>query len=150
MARLRRVFRLKPAEWGLLIVAYWQLLWARYQMMRMNGEEILGGRRTRDEPNQTPAADQEWIKRRARFINAAARYPFPWAQCLQRSLALRGWLAKGGTHTDLRLGVRRDGGAIAAHAWLECAGEVLNDKAQAVTPYVRLTCGSTHASVQSG
>lgn len=46
-------------------------------------------------------------------------------RCLRRSLVLGALLAR--HRPVMRIGVRRDGAAIRAHAWLEVAGEALPD-----------------------
>ena len=48
-------------------------------------------------------------------------------RCLTRSLTLQAVLASCGVNTELRLGVARDSSGLAAHAWLEQAGEALNE-----------------------
>lgn len=67
------------------------------------------------------------MARRARWLNAVARYPRPWARCLQRSLALCLWLERQGFNPELKIGVRKEGAALEAHAWVEYCGEVIND-----------------------
>jgi hypothetical protein len=65
----------------------------------------------------------------ARLVDAAARNgPLP-SSCLARSLTLWRLLARQGIGADLRLGVRQEGDRIAAHAWVEYQGAVLNDDA---------------------
>jgi hypothetical protein len=53
--------------------------------------------------------------------------PFP-ATCLTRSLLLHWLLRCRGVDSDLRIGVRFSAGKLEAHAWLEHAGEPLNDQ----------------------
>lgn len=48
-------------------------------------------------------------------------------RCLTRSLALQAILARHGAQAQLRVGVARAGSGLAAHAWLELAGTVLNE-----------------------
>lgn len=60
-------------------------------------------------------------------IGVASRYPFTWARCLQRSLALLWWLGSRGVGAELQIGVRKDGRELQAHAWVEYQGMVLND-----------------------
>jgi acyl-CoA synthetase (NDP forming) len=54
------------------------------------------------------------------------------ATCLTRSLVLQRMLAARGITTDLRVGVRKGGQGLEAHAWLECDGVPVNDSAQGV------------------
>jgi hypothetical protein len=122
-------FRLSPADWALLGAAYWWLLKARWRMRRLRGREWLVSRSLPGKKQAEPdsARSDEWVMRRARLVNIAARHPFVWAMCLQRSLALREWLSHSGVPTTLRIGVRREGQGIQAHAWVEFKGRVLND-----------------------
>jgi len=67
------------------------------------------------------------LVRPVRAINRAANYgPFN-ANCLQRSLALWWMLRRQGISSDLKIGARINGQQCEAHAWVEYAGEVLND-----------------------
>jgi hypothetical protein len=65
----------------------------------------------------------------ARLVDAAARNCPLSSSCLARSLTLWRLLARQGIGADLRLGVRQEGDRIAAHAWVEYQGAVLNDDA---------------------
>lgn len=73
------------------------------------------------------AQDAHFAKRAARWTNTSARYPFPWARCLQRSLALSLWMDDNGLNPVLKFGVRKTADGIDAHSWVEYQGEVLND-----------------------
>jgi len=64
----------------------------------------------------------------ANIVNTAARLsPFP-VNCLTRSLLLRWSLRRRGIDSELRIGARLAGGALEAHAWVECEGHPVNDK----------------------
>ncbi len=139
MGTLRKALRLKPGHWPLLAEAYWRLLRAGYRMVRSKEDLVDAGavgQSSRLRP--APDVDHAWIESRARFVNAAARLPFDWAHCLQRSMALQNWLADGGVYADLRIGALRDGDEVKAHAWLEYDGRVINDTPKAISPFVRL------------
>jgi hypothetical protein len=142
MKRLNRLIKLSPGDWLLLLVAYRWLLWARWQMIsgRPAGRELLEGNLPAQAGNVPVAEDGDdtGIRRRVRFISLASRYPRRWSWCLQSSLALREWLARGGVFADLRIGVRKRDGQFQAHAWLEYRGRVLNDSEQAVAAYAAL------------
>ena len=60
------------------------------------------------------------------------------ATCLARSLVLRWILARRGIGTELKVGVRNEGGGLHAHAWLECDGVPVNDTVRGVQGFVRL------------
>lgn len=69
----------------------------------------------------TPAAVDRAIRAVARFV--------PRATCLARALAAQRILGRAGVRSELRIGVATGaGGALDAHAWLECAdGTVVGD-----------------------
>lgn len=58
----------------------------------------------------------------ARLVGIAARYHLIPLNCLPRSLALQALLRAHGVSARLRIGVRREDGALRAHAWVEHAG----------------------------
>jgi hypothetical protein len=63
------------------------------------------------------------------LVNIAAKRGPVKASCLTRSLVLA-WLLTGrGVQAAIRIGVRFNGGALDAHAWVECDGVPVNDKA---------------------
>ena len=62
----------------------------------------------------------------ARLVMAAARHGPYRASCLPTALTLQWLLARHGIDSDLRLGVRKAGERIEAHAWLERGGKPLN------------------------
>lgn len=55
--------------------------------------------------------------------------------CLPRSAALYWLLERVGHEAELRIGVRKDGEVLRAHAWVECAGEVLEVHEPALLPW---------------
>ena len=82
--------------------------------------------RARVEPR--PAASREppseltleRMKRLPRWISIASRRG-PWrSSCLVRSLALQWMLTNHRVPSALRLGVRKEGESLDAHAWVEC------------------------------
>ena len=88
---------------------------------------------------RTPAAapvavspDARLVARRVRRADIALRRAdrlLPWSPtCLVRALALADLLARAGVpHALIRVGVRRDGDALDAHAWVELDGRVVGD-----------------------
>lgn len=72
----------------------------------------------------TEAVDPAALARMVRV--ASIRSPFP-STCLSHSLTLWLLLRRNHVESDLCIGVRRDGRALAAHAWVECRGRPLND-----------------------
>lgn len=67
-----------------------------------------------------------WAVALARRVEQAAGFRVYRVPCLPRALLLRHWLAARGLPATLRIGARRDGRLLRAHAWVECGGRVLD------------------------
>ena len=65
----------------------------------------------------------------ARLVSVAARHGLYRGECLPTALALQWLLNRHGIESDLRLGVRRNGRLVEAHAWIEHRGVALIDGA---------------------
>jgi hypothetical protein len=77
-------------------------------------------------------------ERYARSIETAARYHPVRARCLHRALVLHRWLRREGLPSELRIGVRKVGGALNAHAWVEVGGTAVGDHPAALAPFTPL------------
>jgi hypothetical protein len=66
------------------------------------------------------------VSRTARMVRAAARRGVVHPTCLEESLALWWLLGRQGIAATLRLGTRKAGSQLEAHAWVECDGRALN------------------------
>jgi len=55
--------------------------------------------------------------------------------CLPRSIALQHFLQRHGHPAVLRIGVRKEGGRLRAHAWVEVGGELVDDDPANVRGY---------------
>ncbi len=76
---------------------------------------------------------RHWLK----IANRAARHHVVRTNCLVRSLAGREMLARRRVDATLRIGVSHDtDGGLQAHAWLESAGEVINDASDVTHRFV--------------
>ena len=85
---------------------------------------------SRRRPRRTPTqsgSDDAFMHLAVAGVRRAAR-PLPYATCLPQSLALWWLLRHRGIHGELRLGVRKEGEELKAHAWVEVAGVALNDR----------------------
>jgi hypothetical protein len=68
----------------------------------------------------SPGADE--CRRLARFAGMPYRHlPMP-SSCLRESLVLYALLRRRGAAAELRIGVRKEGPALAAHAWVDHPG----------------------------
>ena len=63
----------------------------------------------------------------AHMVAAAGQYSIYKATCLPQSIVLQWQLRRHGIASDLRFGVRGEGGAIEAHSWVEHRGVPLID-----------------------
>ncbi|MFP8781180.1 lasso peptide biosynthesis B2 protein [Hydrogenophaga sp. RWCD_12] len=70
-----------------------------------------------------------------RAVNIAASLtPFP-VTCLTRSLLLGWMLSRRGMASELRIGVQLSQGVFKAHAWIECEGVPVNDRADVAADF---------------
>ena len=142
---LGKVKRVAPADWWGLNVAYLHLVWAGWRLFVRKEKLdrwVVDGPRFRDRKPLTPEERRD-VLGRARLVSAAARFPMPWARCLQQSLALCLWLTRQGLQPELKIGVRRMGTDFEAHAWVEYCGEVLNAGQDVSKAFAPLTDAST-------
>jgi Transglutaminase-like superfamily len=89
-------------------------------------------------PGTAPGDVMPRARRYARWLESAARHHVVNAHCLHRSLVLHHWLRREGLPSELRIGVRKEGDALKAHAWVELQGEVVNDRRADVARFVPL------------
>lgn len=141
---LRALLSLSRRELGTLIRAWVYLLVADVALHLVafpRAEGLLallaGGRRRQ---SALPAG------RLAALVTAAARHHLCPMTCLPRALALQALLRRNGIQAELRIGVRREGGALQAHAWIEDAGSPVGEPAEPgprylpLAPLTRIRC----------
>lgn len=88
--------------------------------------------------NLSPAPEEaarlsDSARRAARLVTVAARYVG--GTCLAQAIVLCFLLDRRGAPAHLKIGVRKDGEALEAHAWVEVAGVALPDGAGDGSPY---------------
>jgi hypothetical protein len=71
----------------------------------------------------------------SRMVLAAARNSPIRSTCMERALSLWWLLARQNIHTQFRIGVRKDGGKFAAHAWIERNGTGIGELEQSHLHY---------------
>jgi hypothetical protein len=81
----------------------------------------LAGGAARPKPASFSAEAVAWSVR-------AAASRVPGTRCLARSLALQALLRRSGHEASLRIGVRREGAALEAHAWVACDARPIDDE----------------------
>ena len=80
-------------------------------------------------------ANGDRVEMAVRMVNAAARYGLGRPTCLEKSLMLWSLLRQQGTASSVRIGARKDGGKLEAHAWVERDGVALNEPGDAHRHY---------------
>jgi hypothetical protein len=101
-------------------------------------------------PGAGAAAVLSRARRYAGLLESVSRVPFLRARCLQRSLALYLWLRGEGVASELCIGVRKEGRALRAHAWIELDGQVVNDDPAAVAAFTPLFSTGTDRARPDG
>lgn len=76
------------------------------------------------------------ISQSQQALNWAIHYGLHPGNCLSRALTFWWLLRRQGMHSDLRIGVRTSDGRFQAHAWLEYAGQPLNEAQNVRQQYV--------------
>jgi len=135
MGKLLKFLRLSWAE-------KWLLMFAIAGLMLVPGVlRIAGFQRTwtwlqRRLENRRASAKPLAVQDIVRLLTAACGL-FPWTpNCLQRSLVLWYLCHRNGFPAELQIGVTKELQYLKAHAWVELAGKVLNDRADVASRYV--------------
>lgn len=102
---------------------------------------------TSPESETIDAAQLREARTTARMIEAASRYGIMGGNCLSKSIALTWRLRRKGIRADLRIGARKTGEVLEAHAWVERSGQIVNDVADVRESFaafeVPMTSGAT-------
>ena len=109
--------------------------------LRVRGFQRLveGAHRTAPTPKHAvEPRDMGRACRYAAWLQIASRHHFIRGQCLHRSLVLHRWLRREGLPSELRIGVRKEGSELKAHAWVELGGQAVNDAPAAVAAFIPL------------
>jgi hypothetical protein len=133
---LRTVVRLAPCEAAAFASAGWALLVWR---LRLRFPRALGRARrvgaaltaTLPSPSRAPEPASIDAYRRAVASGMIG------GSCLPRALALQGFLRDRGVAAVMRAGMRRRGGRLEGHVWVECGGRVVGDEESLVSGYTR-------------
>jgi hypothetical protein len=141
LRRIKRLGMLSSADRRLLIRAY---IWLGLIGL---GLRVVGFQRLIVRMQRTAVAASSTVRpadalgqsrRYARWLHTAARFHPMRPRCLQCSLVLHRWLRQAGLPSELRVGVRKDGMELKAHAWVEPEGEVVNDWPESVAEFTPL------------
>jgi hypothetical protein len=89
-------------------------------------------------PAAAPLESKREIERQARLLAMVVhRHPFA-GKCLSRSLTLWWCLRRAGIKSEVRLGIRKDGGQLRGHAWVEYQGQPVAEPAGVCERYAVL------------
>ena len=109
---------------SLPIRAWWILLCTQLRLRRWRGERL--AELLRAPASGASAAQHGLAQRLAVEINRAS-HGVPRTRCFVRAVALVRLLHRARIPARLLLGVRRDGNAVRAHAWVEIDGRPLGE-----------------------
>jgi hypothetical protein len=138
LRRLRKIASLSGAEWRDLMVAQVALLRAQWRVWRAPTGTLVVAREPAGEAAAAPG-DRDRAYAIALAISRAAEHGLFRPFCLVRALALQSLLTASGIRgSDVRVGVRRENGAFAAHAWIVWRGDVLGDRPDHVAQFVEV------------
>jgi hypothetical protein len=147
--RYRRLF---GADGFALVEALTRLIAVDTRLRRGGFRHVIerAQRQIASSPTGSHAGDVARARRYAGLLQIASRAPFPRARCLHQSLALYLWLRDDGVASVLRIGVRKDGGVLRAHAWVELDGQVVNDLPASVGEFTPLYSTGTERALPGG
>lgn len=123
-ATSRRFFHLSAAERRNWQRAWWRLLVADLAL-RLRPTRTL--ERALAEPTLSRSASASEGDALVRAVASAANHHLWPMRCLPRSIALQRLLAARGLAARVRIGVRKEGGKLSAHAWVEVGGQALGE-----------------------
>jgi hypothetical protein len=99
--------------------------------LRLLGFQATRSALERTLPRTASQMDDAATKRRAaltaHMVHAADRHGVLHPSCLANSVTLWWLLGRQGITSRLRIGIRKEGGHLQAHAWVERAGVALNE-----------------------
>jgi hypothetical protein len=148
--KLRKLSALDGAQWAVLVGTPFVLLLSWVRLRTLGYLDTLA----RTQPVRETSLDAEELLVRAEdtsYAFAVAVKFGPWRpRCLLRSVALAWFLGRRGIPFEIRIGVPSQGSAVvgnpepgfSAHAWVEHAGIVLNDREDVASQYSAFGSGS--------
>jgi hypothetical protein len=115
--------RVKPADLPLLAMAWLMLLAVDIALRVVPFARLDKALSPRPSPRSARGISAGDVDRICSIVDAAARRQYADASCLRRAIVIRCILGGRGASTRLRLGVRKAGSELVAHAWLELNGQ---------------------------
>ena len=132
---IRRALRLSPSELVLLTRAFATLVLVDIGLRLGGFAHVMGWISRRPASHKTGDDALRRAGHYAHWIDVAADHHLIRARCLHRSLTLHSWLRDEGWPSELRIGVRRQGSELTAHAWIELDGQAVNEQPERVAAF---------------
>lgn len=140
-----------PAKWSrwrgatweqrwLVLLSVWMLARVR-RRIRRDGYKLTSQWARPEIDRRDLTTDPARAARLAWAVNATARVLPYEANCLTRSLWLLRVLHRKGLDACLCIGVQMEDGRFAAHAWIESAGQPVNDRPDIAQVYTPISVG---------
>ena len=140
MGKLAKLRQLPAGEIALLARAWLYLLAAKMALHSLSFPRVqrLAAGEVKEPVEMDPVRRDECIARTQRLQRIAAGHHLTTMTCLPRALALQRLLGDQGIGTELKIGVRREGETISAHAWVELEGMTLGEPGEISARYASL------------
>jgi hypothetical protein len=103
------------------------LRWKGFRGTQQALRRFLPGPSVKPDSSSNTTIDRERAALTARMVHAAVRHSPAHASCLEESLTLWWLLGRQAISSELRIGVRKNGQKLEAHAWVERDGAALSD-----------------------
>lgn len=136
--RLQHFGRLPRSDRAALVRAFWTMLWIDIALRTVGFQRL---RQRLEQRTGDAAVGPEAISLATRYgylIRLAAKHHVVRARCLQQSLTLHHWLRSEGIPSELQIGVRKEEGALRAHAWVALGNYVFDEGPAGPTAFVPL------------
>ncbi len=136
----RKLASLSFTDWVELVQAQAALIAAQALVWTRPVGQLLDGARPAAPPRRATLAEGDpAAPRLARAVSRAATHGIFRPLCLVRAVALQRILERRGiAGSRIRIGVRRNGTDLAAHAWVEYGPQVLGDTVEHVGTFAHL------------
>lgn len=121
MRRLRRFAAMSPSERRLLMRAFGCVGAVRAGLWILPLRVVRAKIARFREPSR---ADSDSVNEIVRAVTTASRY-IPGASCLTQALAAQALLARSNHQSRIEIGIAKEGGLFAAHAWLVCGERIV-------------------------
>lgn len=137
-AWLARLAAIPASEWRDFALAHAALLHAQVTVWRRPAGALVRPAKTPTDAASSEVASPE-VEALADAVRRAARYSPLRPQCLVRAIALARLLrARGYAGARVRVGVRRQGERMVAHAWVEYGGAVVGEPERVADAFVAM------------